>query len=462
MTWSSKIHNVAVSIGIGILAVNSITQPAYALPQSTNIAYVQTQNVANGGSFPFASNPAFATFNFFQLPYNQVSTANLGPGGVCGASGCDTVLLNVASGNNVGGSLGYCNVSLYLSAQAKTDLVSFVVNGGKLIIYDSECNSQDYSWLPYPFTTNNPGARGGRGTVSIVEDNVLSSTILADPYYINGVLLGSNTDAVGDMNVMTTRDAAWCLDMSGTNILNVTGPTHTYARYGSGLFIYNGFDVDYMNLNTAPNPAVGPGNLAKIWLHELQVPFNPTPFSALPCGVSVVGITLSPPDATNDLSLGQNSHTVTATMTDLTGTPQPNVLVSFMVVSGPNAGASGTCSVNADCTSDANGEVSFTYSSDGSTGTDTIEACFTDATGMQQCSQDVTKEWITSEPPAAICDVDGDGDIDRADLSLISRSRNQPASSPDDPRDANGDGTITPADVKVCIPLCTLPGCAIQ
>jgi PKD repeat protein len=61
-----------------------------------------------------------------------------------------------------------------------------------------------------------------------------------------------------------------------------------------------------------------------------------------------------------------------------------------------------------------------------------------------------------------VCDVDGDGDIDRADLSLISRARNQPATGPDDPRDANGDGIITPADVKACIPQCSRPSCALQ
>jgi hypothetical protein len=61
-----------------------------------------------------------------------------------------------------------------------------------------------------------------------------------------------------------------------------------------------------------------------------------------------------------------------------------------------------------------------------------------------------------------LCDVDGDGDIDKADLSLISRARGQSATGPDDPRDANGDGTITPADVKACIPQCTRPSCAIQ
>jgi hypothetical protein len=67
-----------------------------------------------------------------------------------------------------------------------------------------------------------------------------------------------------------------------------------------------------------------------------------------------------------------------------------------------------------------------------------------------------------AEPAVLKCDVDGDGDIDRADLSLISRSRGQTATGPDDPRDANGDGIITPADVKACIPECTRPSCAIQ
>ncbi len=60
-----------------------------------------------------------------------------------------------------------------------------------------------------------------------------------------------------------------------------------------------------------------------------------------------------------------------------------------------------------------------------------------------------------------ICDTDGDLDIDRIDLRTISLARNQPA-LPNDPRDANGDGIITPSDVKICIPLCTLARCAIQ
>jgi len=58
-------------------------------------------------------------------------------------------------------------------------------------------------------------------------------------------------------------------------------------------------------------------------------------------------------------------------------------------------------------------------------------------------------------PFVAICDVDGDGDIDRADTNAILSSRNQPASGPDDPMDADGDGIITLKDVKLCIRLYT-------
>lgn len=72
--------------------------------------------------------------------------------------------------------------------------------------------------------------------------------------------------------------------------------------------------------------------------------------------------------------------------------------------------------------------------------------------------QDVT---IATKVAIATCDVDLDGDIDKLDLALISRARGQQA-LPGDPRDADGDGMITPNDVKVCIPRCTRANCAIQ
>ncbi|TCV88105.1 Ig-like domain-containing protein [Sulfurirhabdus autotrophica] len=450
-----------------LVLVGAALQPVQAQPQSSNVAYINSLTVSNGGSFPSnTTNAAFTAFNFFNLPYNTASYSTaLGPGGVCGASACDTVFLNVASPSPF-----RCNVNGLLGTQQKTDLVSFVSNGGKLIIYDSECSTQNYSWLPYPFTTNNPGARGGRGTVNIVEDNALSTKVGdpsctgGDPRCINATTLGANTDAVGDMNVMTSLDNNWCLDMSGTNSINQTGPTHTYARYGNGLIIYNGFDVDVLNVSTQPVNTVAAGNLSKIWLQELQVQFNPTPLQVngvpyMPCGVAVVGITQAPLTAINDLASGQNSHTVTATLKNQSGAPQAGVTVSFVVQAGPNSGVSGTCSLNVNCTTDSNGQVSFTYASNGSLGIDTIHTCFTNQLQQQICAQDAKKEWIRTQ--LRVCDVDSDNDIDKDDLALISRSRGQSV-PPGDPRDANGDGVITPADVKVCIPLCTRANCATQ
>jgi hypothetical protein len=61
------------------------------------------------------------------------------------------------------------------------------------------------------------------------------------------------------------------------------------------------------------------------------------------------------------------------------------------------------------------------------------------------------------EPEA--CDVDGDGNVDRDDVGLITAARNGPASGPGDPRDADGDGVITVLDARLCILECALPRC---
>ena len=348
--------------------------------QSVNVVIIDSTSVISGGTFPTTtSGPtgAFTDFTFFFLAPASVSAAALAPGGACGAPGCDTVLLNVAS-------RGMSCDTGNLSAAAKADLVSFVGSGKKMVIYDSECPPQDYSWLPFAFTTSNPGALGAFGTLTITEDNTLSSANAADSHFIDAPLTGSSTDAVGDMNVMTTFDPNWCLDMSGTNALPVTGPVHTYARFGSpgsvGLFIYNGLDMDRLSSVTPPDAATGPGNLAKIWLQELQQPTNP---DGLPCAVTVVGITLNPPSAQNPVGA---SHTVTAHVTDLLGAPVVGTVVTFAVTSGPNVGVTGTGTTN------ASGDATFSYTSS-ATGTDTIQASFVSPAGPTVTSTTVTKTW---------------------------------------------------------------------
>jgi hypothetical protein len=78
----------------------------------------------------------------------------------------------------------------------------------------------------------------------------------------------------------------------------------------------------------------------------------------------------------SDSGTAGGSHTVTAQLLDgTTRTPVSGAKIGFVVLSGPNAGASGNC-VPANCLTDSNGQVSFTYASNGAIGSDTIHAFY--------------------------------------------------------------------------------------
>lgn len=84
------------------------------------------------------------------------------------------------------------------------------------------------------------------------------------------------------------------------------------------------------------------------------------------------------------------THTVTATY-EIAGVPQMNVQINFEVVSGPNAGESGSAMTN------ASGQASFTYTSNGAEGTDTIKATAVDPDGIPLVSAEATKTWERHE-----------------------------------------------------------------
>ena len=332
--------------------------------------------VINGGCLAVDTTGALAGLKFSGMATSAVSLSNLNAGAY------DTAVLNVASsGMN-------CNTGTLTSSQ-KSDLVNFVGQGKKLIIYDSECQgsgasqSLDYSWLPYPFTTANPGAQGAQGTLNIVENDSLTTGVDAKQISSDG--------EIGDMNVMTTKDAHWCLAMSGTNALNVTGPVEAYAKYpagtDSGLFIYDGMDQDA----TAYDSTATMAQMRTVWANQLQQAFNP---SNLPCGVAVVGISLSPATATTPV--GQQ-YTVTATVKDQTGKAQVGVVVSFSVTAGPNTGSRGTGTTN------SSGQATYSYTSS-TTGTDTIQACFTPAgSSTPVCAATVTNVWTQGGTTSGTC-----------------------------------------------------------
>jgi hypothetical protein len=122
--------------------------------------------------------------------------------------------------------------------------------------------------------------------------------------------------------------------------------------------------------------------------------------------VNSLVISVSPPDATNPVG---TSHTVTANVHAVGGTPVvAGQLVAFSVT-GVNAGVSGTCAP-VDCTSDAAGDVSFTYFDGGGAGDDTIKASFTDTAGSLQTAT-AQKHWV-GECVTEICDNDIDDDCD--------------------------------------------------
>jgi hypothetical protein len=119
--------------------------------------------------------------------------------------------------------------------------------------------------------------------------------------------------------------------------------------------------------------------------------------------IHLLKLTLAPATADNELG-SDNEHTVTATLHGDAAYVAANPRVVDFTVGGQNAGETGTCSPNADCTTDAGGEVSFTYDvpvAPGSLGTDTIEACL-EIDGDTVC-ETVEKNWVDTTPPEVAC-----------------------------------------------------------
>lgn len=117
--------------------------------------------------------------------------------------------------------------------------------------------------------------------------------------------------------------------------------------------------------------------------------------------IHLLKLTAALAEETNELG-SDNEHTVTATI--LGDAAQIAGRTVDFAVLGQNAGAAGLCSPNADCTTDASGQVSFTYTvpvTPASLGTDTIEAS-TQIAG-QSTAVELTKHWIDSTPPLAQC-----------------------------------------------------------
>ncbi|MFC1916902.1 hypothetical protein ACFLX1_02095 [Chloroflexota bacterium] len=118
--------------------------------------------------------------------------------------------------------------------------------------------------------------------------------------------------------------------------------------------------------------------------------------------LGVIDLALTPVTETNELGI-DDEHAVLAT---ITGDPSQvaGILIDFSV-GGQNAGETGICSINLDCTTDASGQVTFTYTvpkKPDSLGTDTITASTTTASGDVE-TREVAKDWVDTMPPLAGC-----------------------------------------------------------
>ncbi len=155
---------------------------------------------------------------------------------------------------------------------------------------------------------------------------------------------------------------------------------------------FDGFPASFLPLAIAENPPGGPPFPGSQSFPDgtSGVPYILARGDGL---VLISAITLTPGTADNPAG---TDHTVTATVVNLPlpGTPVVGTTVTFLVTTGPNAGATDT-----DVT-DANGEATFTYTSDGSLGTDTIVATFVDGSGATKTSNTAIKNWLLPDNTA--------------------------------------------------------------
>ncbi len=191
-----------------------------------------------------------------------------------------------------------CDGSTIFAKSQASALLDFVNSGHKLIIRDSDsCTQSGYAFMPYPFTTSNPGARGAHGNhLVLVESSELGSSDRSDhAHFIDATAYAnSQWNQLGDANAVISHDSHWCGHLFGTNANGMNGFMHMFAPWGRGLLIYNGFDVDD---RTVPEYQ----KLVRLELSQ-RVPYSP------PCTQPVSGGFLVSPSTDRQLASGTASR----------------------------------------------------------------------------------------------------------------------------------------------------------
>jgi hypothetical protein len=205
----------------------------------------------------------FRRATYWPVPAEAASPAALLP-----SANVDTVVLEQI-----------CDIKTSLPGRFKRALDDWVAQGHKLIIQDSdncgEGNKPDYSFLPFPFATSNPGSRGAASALRVVESNFIASPDSKNPAFFdeeNWRLRknGNISNDFGDSNTVVKFDPHWCGMLVGSNANGAMGFVVTYAHWGHGLILYDGLDRDQA------------GNVAyrQYVARQLLLPFDP---DGLPC-----------------------------------------------------------------------------------------------------------------------------------------------------------------------------------
>jgi hypothetical protein len=171
-----------------------------------------------------------------------------------------------------------CDIAKSVPAAFKQALMAWVAAGHKLIIQDSDdCvkPGPDYSFLPYTFKADVPGAMGAEGSdLRFIESNAMLTSRPGRPGFLDVAAWSEGLppfrNELGDANTLVEWNANWCGQLAVRNVNAVFGFVAVYAHYGRGLIIYDGFD----------NDQGGESGYDTVLVRELSQPFDP---DGLPC-----------------------------------------------------------------------------------------------------------------------------------------------------------------------------------
>ncbi len=200
--------------------------------------------------------------------------------------------------------------------------------------------------------------------------------------------------ATVSLNMGEVGGALVTFRVTGAN--NLVGSVTTDAVDGEAAFTYIGTNPGLDTIHAEVPNGVG------------AIIFDTGPLSQkewLP-----VDIAVSPAEATNPVGA---DHVVTATVT-LSEDPVVDAVLTFVVVSGPNAGLTGTT------LTDPGGIADFHYTST-QAGTDTIQVCVGDPPGTF-CSDTVTKTWVGTGGGGGGGGGGGSGSDRRGRITVIERT----------------------------------------